>query len=136
MQVITGVLRRAYTVQLMLVMFVVAALQGCAANLEQRAYAAYGTFVIVEEKVAGLTAPTSTLPRETQLKLIQGVERAQPVVDTLVTTLNQYEGARADFEAQRESQPSFMVVVNNLASWTTQAEQLVTQLVEALRGGK
>ena len=104
-----------------------------AQTLEQRAYAAYGTFVIIEEQVVKLTGPQSTLTRDVQLRLISGVERAQPAVDSLLIALQEYETARADFEAQRIDQPAFQVVVNNLSSWVTTAEPLVTSLLAAIR---
>lgn len=119
------------------------ALTSCAANpvrqaetLEQRAYASYGTFVILEESVVRLTAPGSQLPREMQLAMIGGVERAQPVVDTLRTTLNEYQTTRADFEAQRVDATAFDVVVDNLGTWVTRAEGVVSDLKAAVRRGQ
>lgn len=119
------------------------ALAACAANpirqaetLEQRAYAAYGTFVIMEESVVRLTAPGSALPRDVQLAMIGGVERAQPVVDTLNATLREYQTTRADFEAQRVNSTVFDTVVNSLGNWVVRAEGVVNDLKAAVRRGQ
>lgn len=107
---------------------------GVAQTLEQRAYAAYGTFVIIEEKAAELTGTSSKLSRRSQLQIINGIQSAQPVVDDLQKSLAAYETARADFEAQKIDQPAFQVVVNNLASWVKTAEPLIASLLSATRG--
>ena len=116
------------------------ALSACAANplryadtLEQRGYAAYGTFVIAEESVARLTAPGSTLPRDAQLSMIGVAERAQPVVDDLRSTLAEYQTARADFEAQRVEVGAFQTVVNSLNDWVTRAEKVVAELLASTK---
>lgn len=118
-----------------------AVLAACAANpirqaetVEQRAYAAYGTFVILEETAVRLTAPGSALPVETQRAIVTAAETAQPVVDTLSATLREYEVAKADFAAAKTEAPVFQVVVDKLGDWVTRAEVALSSLRAAVRG--
>lgn len=119
------------------------ALSGCAGSpikvaqtVEQKAYAAYGTFVIVEEQAVKLTAPSSNLSVSQKQAIISATQKAQPAVDTMVVALAKAEAAKADFDAQKIDKPAFQVVVDNLASWVQQATPLVAGLLSAVRGGK
>lgn len=112
------------------------ALGACAAlpmakakTLEQKAYAAYGTFVIVQEQVVNLTSDASALSPNAKLALINAVESAQPTVDSLVIAINEYQTARFDFEMDRLEKGSFAAVVENLDEWVTRATPIVRNLV-------
>lgn len=130
---------RDIVLSLLVVTFVTACVNSpiqVAQTVEQKAYATYGTFVIVEEQAVKLTASASTLSPQVKSSIINAMQRAQPAVDTMMSGFNQYQTARADFEAQKIGQPAFQVVVDNLGKWVTQAEPLVTNLQSAVRGAK
>lgn len=123
------------------VISVVALLGGCAAlpmakakTLEQKAYAAYGTFVIVQEQVVELTSDASSLSPNAQLALINAVESAQPTVDALIVALAEYQTARFDFERDRIEKGAFAAVVENLDNWVTRATPIVRGLVTDAEG--
>jgi len=107
---------------------------GIAQTAEQKFYATYGTYVIMEEAAGRLTSATSTLPPATQLKIVDAVQATQPVVDCMKKGFNEYTAARAEFEAQRQTASAFQVFVDNLKSWVSRAEPLVTGLAAAVRG--
>lgn len=107
-----------------------------AQTTEQRAYAVYGTFVIVEEQAVTLTSPASTLSPDVKRAIIAANQRAAPVVDNMRKALSAAEQARADFEAAKTTQPALQVVVDKLAGWVAQAQDLVTALSNATKGVK
>lgn len=120
-----------------------ALLAGCAGSpvqvaqtTQQKAYALYGTFVIVEEQAVKLTAPTSNLTPAVKTTIINSMQRAQPVVDSMLAANQKAEAAKADFEAKKLDQPAFQIVVDNLGNWVAQAEPLVTSLVSAVKGAQ
>ncbi len=107
-----------------------------AQTVEQKAYATYGSYVIVQEQAVKLTTPSSTLPAATKVKIVEAFKKAQPAVDTMLKGLNSYEQARGDFETQKIQKPAFQIVVDNLANWVTQAQVLIADLSAAVRGAK
>lgn len=105
-----------------------------AQTVEQKAYAAYGTYVITQEHAAELTSPTSTLSQTVKVAIIQAAQRTQPVVDSMLKGFQQYQAARADFDAQKIDQPTLNVAVNNLDSWVTKASAVIGDLIVAVKG--
>jgi len=131
-------MRKTRDIWIALVVVLVAA---CANNpvrvaqtTEQKAYALYGTFVIVEEQAVKLTLPTSNLNQQAKASIINAVQRAQPAIDTMLSGLEKAQKAKADFDAQRIDKPAFQVVVDNLGNWVQQAEPLVLSLTTAVKG--
>lgn len=107
-----------------------------AQTVEQKAYAAYGTYVITSEHAAQLTSPQSTVAAPVKVAIIKAAQQSQPVVDSMLKGFQQYQTARADFEAQKIDQPALLVTVNNLNSWVTQAQTVIANLVTAVKGVK
>lgn len=125
----------------MVVVAAVLALTACAASpikvaqtVEQKAYAAYGTYVITQEHAADLTSPKSTVSQPVKVAIIQAAQRTQPVIDSMLKGFEQYKTARADFEAQKIDQPTLSVAVNNLDSWVTKAASVLGDLIVAVKG--
>jgi hypothetical protein len=130
-------------VRSLVVVALVGVLSACAGSpikvaqtVEQKAYATYGTFVIFEEQAVKLSAPSSNLAPATKAQIINGVQKAQPVVDTMLKSLRQAEQARVEFDAQKIDKPAFQVVVDNLGNWVQQATPLVASLVTVVKGAK
>lgn len=108
---------------------------GQAKTLEQKVYALYGSFVIIQEQVAELTAEGSGLNRDTQLQLIRTVRRGQPVIDAMLDTFEEYEKARANLSDDGSAADYIETVTASLENWIEQADSLVNSLRSALRGG-
>lgn len=105
-----------------------------AQTVEQKAYAAYGTYVITSEHAAQLTAPTSTVAAPVKLAIIQAAQKSQPVVDSMLKGFQAYQVARSDFDAKKIDQSALSVTVSSLDSWVTQAQAVITNLVVAVKG--
>lgn len=108
---------------------------GQAKTLEQKVYALYGSFVIIQEQVAELTAEGSGLNRDTQLQLIRTVQRGQPVIDAMLDAFEEYEKARANLSDDESAADYIETVTASLENWVEQADSLVNSLRNALRGG-
>ena len=108
---------------------------GQAKTLEQKVYALYGSFVIIQEQVAELTAEGSGLNRDTQLQLIRTVQRGQPVIDAMLDAFEEYEKARANLSDDESAADYIETVTASLENWVEQADSLVNSLRSALRGG-
>ena len=129
--------------RLFLPLVAIALLAGCvtspvqvAQTTEQKAYALYGTFVIVEDQAVKLTAPSSALTPAVKAPIINAVQKAQPVVDSMLAATQKAESAKADFDAKKIDTPAFQIVVDNLGNWVSQAEPLVLSLVTAVKGAQ
>ena len=107
-----------------------------AQTVEQKAYATYGTFVIIEEQAGKLTSASTSLPPDVKRQIIAAAQKAQPAVDTMLVALSKAESAKADFDAQKIDKSTFQVVIDNLGSWVQQATPLVASLVSVVRGAK
>ena len=127
--------------QLMLLLVWVAALQACAFQApvsvaqtpEQKAYAAYGTFVIFEEKAAELVTG-NTLSDDVKLRIIEADEAAKPVADNLLETIEELGRIGDQVAAGETGEEQYLIVVNSLNSWVEQLVPLVNNLIAAVKG--
>ena len=118
-----------------------ALLQGCAGSNpiaaadtpEQRAYAAYGTFVIAQETAADLVEDAS-IPDGVRLRIISAEERAKPVADSLLDAYTEYLIIKAEFDAGDTSESRLVIAANNLDDWVTQLAPLVAELLRNIKG--
>lgn len=128
--------------QLWLLLFAVA-LAGCqtanpigaAETSGQRAYAAYGTFVIFQEKAADL-AEQPGIPNGVKLRIIAAEERAKPVADSLLDAYTEFLVVRAQFDAGQTTQDKVLIASTNLNDWVTRLLPLVNELVRNVKGAE
>ena len=130
--------RNYQTAWLLLIMVALAGCKGAnpiaaAETSEQRAYAAYGTFVIMQEKAVDL-ARNETLSRSVRLGIINAEERAKPVADSLLGAINEYEAIRAQLDAGTTTEDQMVIASNNLNNWVSRLIPLTTQLIAAVQG--
>ena len=123
---------------LMLWLFALAGCQGAnpiraAETPEQRAYAAYGTFVIAQETAADLVEDQA-IPRGVRLRIISAEERAKPVADSLLDAYTEYLIIKAEFDAGDTSEQRLVIAANNLDDWVTQLAPLVAELLRNIKG--
>jgi hypothetical protein len=102
---------------------------------EQRAYAAYGTFVLVQEKAADLVEQPN-IPRNVKLRIIGAEERAKPVADSLLDAYTEFLIVRAEFEAGQTSEERFIIAANSLDNWVTQLVPLLNELIRNVKGAE
>ncbi len=118
-------------------------LQGCAGTNpiaaaetpEQRAFAAYGTFVIFQEKGADL-AEQANLPRSVRLAIVNAEERAKPVADNLLDAYTEFLIVKAEFDAGETSQDRLMIASRSLNDWVTRLAPLMNELVRSVKGAE
>lgn len=116
------------------------ALQGCAstnavsaaATRDQKAYALYGTFVVVEEQAAKLVTDPN-IPASVKGAVRASDSKAKPTADTLVKALHQYDAAVAAVKAGG-ADSALGVAAANLDLWIGQATTDISALVAAVQG--
>ena len=119
------------------------ALAGCqsanpiaaAETSEQRAYAAYGTFVIFQEKAADLVEEQS-LSRSVRLRIVQAEERAKPIADSLLDAYVEFISVKAEFDAGNTSQARLVTAANRLDGWVSRLAPLINELVRTIKGAE
>jgi hypothetical protein len=102
---------------------------------EQRAYAAYGTFVIAQETAADLVEQ-DTIPRGVRLRIIQAEERAKPVADSLLDAYMGFLIIKAEFDAGDTSESRLAAAANELDDWVTQLAPLINELLRNIKGAR
>ena len=100
---------------------------------EQRAYAAYGTFVIAQETAADLVEDAS-IPDGVRLRIITAEERAKPVADSLLDAYMEFLIIKAEFDAGETSEQRLIIASNELDDWVTQLAPLVGELLRNIKG--
>ena len=134
----------AVDIRYALLLMLVVALAGCkAANPiaaaetpEQRAYAAYGTFVIFQEKAADIVED-QTLSRNIRLSVAQAEQRARPVAESLIATYVEFIEVKAEFDAGDPTAEARLVQVStSLNDWVNRLAPLINELVRNVRGAE
>jgi len=130
-------------IRLHFLLIAVLALQACGAanavkraeTIEQKAYAAEGTYTIWSEKGIELIE-RGNLPDNISLRLIQVEEQATPVVDSLSDSLEEFELVKDEFEAGTTGEERLIIASNSLNSWIERALPLITRLKAAVKGAQ
>lgn len=125
------------------VLLLLVGLQGCASvnpiaaaeTAEQRAYAAYGTFVIFQEKAVDLVGEES-ISSDVRLRIIAAEERAKPVADSLLDAYVEFLAVKAEFNAGNTGQGSLVAAANSLDDWITRLAPMVNELIRTLQGAE
>jgi hypothetical protein len=102
---------------------------------EQRAFAAYGTFVILQETAADLVEDPA-IPRGVKLRIIQAEERAKPVADSLLVAYTAFLIVRAEFDAGETSEQQFAIASRELNSWISELAPLMNELIRNIKGAQ
>lgn len=100
---------------------------------EQRAYAAYGTFVIAQETAADLVEDTA-IPRGVKLRIIAAEERAQPVAESMLEAYMEFLIIKSEFDAGDTSEQRLTIAARELDDWVTQLAPLVAELLRNVKG--
>lgn len=121
--------------------FTLGKIQGCAnspvivaQDSEQRAYAIYGTFVIVEEQAAGLVGSPG-VPNTVVVAIRQADAKAKPSADALVQAVRDYDAASHQLKTGGGSADKVSIASSNLVKWVSQAQTDVAALVAAVKQG-
>ena len=118
-------------------------LEGCAASnplaqaetVEQKAYAAYGSFVIAEEQAAKLVS-SGQLTNSQTIAIGVADERAKAVVDDLIAAVLEFEEIQAEFRRFGTGEQRYINAMNSLNNWTERLVPLINNLLSAVRGAE
>jgi hypothetical protein len=118
-------------------------LQACVASnplaqaetVEQKAYAAYGTFVIFEEQAAKLVS-SGQLPRSAVIAIGRADDRAKLIADSLIVATLEFVEIKAEYELGETSESRYVTAMNSLNRWTEQLLPLVNNLISAVKGAQ
>jgi hypothetical protein len=118
-------------------------LQGCASSnplaqaetVEQKAYAAYGSFVIAEEQAAKLVS-SGQLNNSQIIAIGRADERAKAVVDDLIAAVLEFEEIQEEFRKFGTGEQRYINAMNSLNNWTERLVPLINNLLSAVRGAE
>lgn len=105
---------------------------GTAQTAEQKAYAAYGTFVVFEEEAAKLVQ-SSEVPPDVKENLKRADAVAKPAADALVAAARQVLMVRKQLESGATTDDKLRLAIENLNRWyfdTLPKIQALVTLVE------
>lgn len=130
-------------VQTFYLFVVMLALQACAASnpiakaetTEQRAFATYGTFVIIEEQAAKLVS-SGELSNSAVQAIARADKQAKSVADSLLDATLEFAVIKAEFEAGGSGEEKFVRSMNELNGWVERAKPLIANLIAAVRGAE
>lgn len=101
----------------------------------QKAYATYGVFAIAETQAAELVA-NPVLPPAVGKALRDADAKAKPAIDSLLAALREYNTVKKAVDAGTTTADKLNIVNANLVTWIAQAQPLVDDLVNAVKGAK
>ena len=134
---------RVRQIQTFYLLAIVFALQACAGSnpiakaetTEQRAFATYGTFVIIEEQAAKLVS-SGQLSDSAVRAIARADAQVKSVADSLLNATLEFTVIRAEFEAGETGEERFVRAMNELNSWVERARPLIANLITAVRGAE
>lgn len=130
-------------VRLFYMLVIMLALQACAASnpiakaetTEQRAFATYGTFVIIEEQAAKLVS-SGQLSNSAVRAIGRADAQVKPVADSLLDATLEFTVIRVEYEAGGSGEEKFVRAMNELNGWVERARPLIANLIAAVRGAE
>ncbi|MCK5644829.1 MAG: hypothetical protein KAJ19_28780 [Gammaproteobacteria bacterium] len=130
-------------VQAFFLLAIMLLLQSCAVTdamakaetIEQRAFAAYGTFVIIEEQAAKLVS-SGQIPNSAVRAIGRADAQVKPVADSMLDAALEFTVIRVEFEAGGTGEEKFVRTMNELNGWVERAMPLIANLITAVRGAE
>lgn len=118
-------------------------LEGCAASnplaqaetVEQKAYAAYGSFVIAEEQAAKLVS-SGQLTNSQKISIGRADQRAKAVVDDLIVAVLEFEEIKDEYKRFGTGEQQYINAMNRLNNWTERLVPLINNLLASTRGAE
>lgn len=118
-------------------------LQACAASnpvakaetIEQRAFATYGTFVIIEEQAAKLVS-SGQISDSAVRAIARADAQVKSVADALLDIALEFVVIRAQYEAGATTEEKFVRTMNELNEWIERTRPLTATLIIAVNEAK
>ncbi len=106
-----------------------------AQTVEQKAYAAYGQFLIVEEQAAAIVQEPS-VPASAKQAVARADTVAKPVADKLLAAVLAVGQVRDDIAAGKSTEEKLLISTANLQRWYDEVLPLVRDLASAVKGAR
>ncbi len=106
-----------------------------AQTLQQKAYAQYGVFVVVEERAAAVVQD-ATVPASAKQAVARADAVAKPVADKLLATILAVDQIQADLAAGKTTEDKLVIATADLQKWYDEVVPLISGLVAAVKGAK
>jgi len=140
MNYVTVGVRQFQTFYLLAIMLLLQACAGAnpiakAETTEQRAFATYGTFVIIEEQAAKLVS-SGQISDSAVRAIARADSQVKSVADSLLDATLEFTVIRAEFEAGGTGEEQFVRAMNELNSWVERARPLIANLISAVQGAE
>lgn len=103
-----------------------------AETAEQRAFAAYGTFVVYQELAVDIMRDPQ-VPDSVKLRIQRAEGQAKPVADSLLDTALEVSSIRRQFDEGRATDSALLVAVQMLDESLERLAPLINNLVAAVR---
>ena len=134
---------RVRQIQTFYLLAIIFALQACAGSnpiakaetTEQRAFATYGTFVIIEEQAAKLVS-SGQISDSAVRAIARADAQVKSVADSLLDATLEFTVIRAEFNAGGPGEEQFVRAMNELNSWVERARPLIANLISAVQGAE
>lgn len=104
-----------------------------AETTEQRAFAAYGTFVVYQEAAASLM-PDPTVPDAVKRQIQRIDADAQPIVQSMADAVRELSRVRAEYEAGEAEAGAVRTAAANVERWVRELQPVLTRLIETVEG--
>lgn len=104
-----------------------------ARTLEQKSYAAYGSFVIFEEQGAKLIQ-SAEVPNGVKRAIQDADRRAKPAADSLKAAADSVIAAKRQVEAGTSDKEKLRIAASNLSKWYADAAPKIKCLISAVEG--
>ena len=140
MNYVTVGVRQFQTYFLLAIMLLLQACAGAspiakAETIEQRAFATYGTFVIIEEQAAKLVS-SGQLPDSAVRAIARADSQVKSVADALLDTTLEFVVIRVEFEAGATTEEKFVRTMNELNGWIERTRPLIATLITVVNNAK
>jgi len=99
---------------------------------EQRAFAAYGMFVVFSESAADLVE-SGQLSDNSALRIINAEDDAKTGMDSVVGALEEYNEIRAQIDSGETTADRLDIVVRNLDDWVDNVSPILSSFVSIVR---
>ena len=134
---------RVRQIQTFYLLAIIFALQACAGSnpiaaaetTEQRAFATYGTFVIIEEQAAKLVS-SGQISDSAVRAIARADAQAKPVADSLLNATLEFIVIRSEYEAGETAERRFVSAMDSLNNWVERVRPLIANLISAVQGAE
>lgn len=106
-----------------------------AQTAEQKAYALYGEFVVVEEQAA-TAVQSADVPVNVRHSIAAADAAAKPVADELLKSAALVKGIREELAAGHSTEEKLVIATASLQRWYTELSQQLPRLANAVRGAR